>query len=384
MIENLLNFWRNRYRPQWSQKPVPIPAPVDDNQYIASSANAGVYDRETGAYDKYLFSEQEIAQMPYEAAVDSHLELMSTRLEQRFGRFLTRTRREQIKAEKQLERAKQRLGEIEAAKGQLDSQLATQASILAGDESGKEGLIWRGEMPVLVGTGAARLKIYSRYFLFSFVALVDAFIIWSSFISINIRAFEALALTVPALAAQVIFPHFIGIRFRLIVRGMHKKVSIWLEVALIAAVWLTFVVVITGVRVIYIRRLFEDDGVAWNGSYDQIFTLLNVVLITALGAWLLFSSVRENHHETEALKLKIRLRQLDRKLGASQGKLSRKAESLALANEAHVAMNKELDAAIRSSRLELGEAAKSVYRRALINEMKDPEFTKSYYQGKSS
>ncbi len=384
MIDNLLDFWRNRYRPQWSQKPVPIPSPVDDNQYIAASANAGVYDRETGAYDKYLFSEREISQMPYEAAVDSHLELMSTRLEQRFGRFLTKTKQAQIRAENLLNRANYKLHELEASKTQLDAQLATQAAILAGQESGKDGLRWLGEMPVLVGIGSALLKLYSKYFLFAFVALVDAFIIWSSFISINIRDREALALTVPALAAQVIFPHFIGIRFRLIVRGMHKKVAVWLEIFLISAVWITFVVVITGVRVIYIRQLFEEDDVAWNSNYELIFNLLNIILITALGAWLLFSSLRENPHEVEALKLKIRLRKMDRKLALTARAISRKTEALELANEAHEALTKELDVSIRSSRLELGEAAKSVYRRALINEMKDPEFTKSYYEGKMS
>jgi Tfp pilus assembly protein PilO len=124
----------------------------------------------------------------------------------------------------------------------------------------------------------------------------------------------------------------------------------------------------------------EQSGESWSLNLEVIFTLLSVILITALGAWLLFSAVRENPHEDEALKVKLRIAKFERIATRLGSRKSRFEEKLALAQEAAGALNSELQTAVEASRLELAEAAKSVYRRALINEMGDPEFTKSYYQ----
>lgn len=370
----------SRFRANALQVPTGLPAPINDNQYLAASANAGILDRATGAYDKYLFEDKEIPEMPYEAAVDNHLELMSSRLNQRFRRFISRAHQQEIRAKGRVARIILKIENSQGIKNQLEEQLARQLQILNGNSLGKHGLNWQGEEPILLGAVNKVLRLYSKYIVFVLVALVDAFIIWSSFISINIRAFEALALTVPAVAAQVVFPHIAGARLRLIVRGMHKKLSVWLEVVATLGVWLTFVYVISRVRVIYIRTLLEQSGESWNDNLDLIFTLLSVILITALGAWLLFSAVRENPHEDEALKVKARIAKFERIATRLGSRKSRFEEKLALAQEAAGALNSELQTAVEASRLELAEAAKSVYRRALINEMGDPEFTKSYYQ----
>ena len=66
----------------------PLPEGVDDNKYLAASANAAVVDKDSGAYDRHLFGEREIPAMPYEKAVDQHLELMSLRLGQKFIRHI--------------------------------------------------------------------------------------------------------------------------------------------------------------------------------------------------------------------------------------------------------------------------------------------------------
>jgi hypothetical protein len=378
-----LKAFFSRFRSNTLQIPTGLPAPINDNQYLAASANAGMLDRATGAYDKYLFEDKEIPEMPYEAAVDNHLELMSSRLNQRFRRFISRAHQHEIRAKGRVERITLKIQKTHLVKEELQEQLARQVQILNGNSLGKNGLNWQGEEPILLGAVSTMVRLYSRYFVFVLVALVDAFIIWSSFISINIRAFEAMALTVPAVAAQVVFPHIAGARLRLVVRGMHKKLSVWLEVIATLAVWLTFVYVISRVRVIYIKTLLEQSGESWNDNLDLIFTLLSVILITALGAWLLFSAVRENPHEDEALKVKVRIAKFERTAVRQAKRKSRFQEKLELAQEAAGALNSELQTAVESSRLELAEAAKSVYRRALINEMGDPEFTKSYYQDES-
>jgi len=370
----------SRIRDSRSSGPISLPAPLSDNQYLAASANAGVLDRDTGAYDKYLFEDHEIPAMPYEAAVDNHLELMSSRLEQRFRRHLSRANQVRIRAQGQLHRVSISLAGYDSARAQLSEQLSTQKQILEGAKQGKNGVYWIGEEPILLSKTGTLIRLYTRYLVFLLVALVDAFIIWSSFVSINIRAFEALALTVPAVAAQVVFPHIAGTRFRLLTRGLHRRVSIWLEVLFILTVWLTFVYVISVVRVIYIRTLLEQSGAPWTNELNTIFLLLSGILITALGVWVMFSAIRENPHEEEALKLKARIQKFEGKLTRQARKQARAQEKLQLAEESFAALDAEFDTAIRSSRLELAEAAKSVYRRALINEMADPDFTKSYYQ----
>ena len=94
-------------------------------------------------------------------------------------------------------------------------------------------------------------------------------------------------------------------------------------------------------------------------------------------------SIRENPHETAALRAKIKLSALDRRVLRSNRRFTKAAERFESAQESANALSEELQQAVESSRLELAEAAKSVYRRALINEMADPEFTKSYFADSS-
>lgn len=362
-----------------SKTPTKLPSQVNDNQYLAASANAAVLDRQTGAYDKYLFEDKEIPEMPFESAVDSHLELMSHRLSQRFKRHISKANLSRIRAQAQMD--KQKLGEThaESSRDLIREQLAHQIKILNGEASGKHGLIWIGEEPNLINPISSSLKLASRYLVFILIGIVDIYIIWRSFINLGISAIEAGFLTAPAVAAQLVFPHLAGQRLALMVRGMARRISVWVELAALLGVWGTFVYVIAAVRVQFVIQLILDNGNVAGQNEQDILLLLNLVLLTALGGWLIFLSVRENPHEVSVLRAKIKLYGLDKKVLRANRRFARALERHESASESARALVEELNEAVDSSRVELAEAAKAIYRRALINEMADPEFTRSYY-----
>ena len=363
--------------------PTKLPSQVNDNQYLAASANAAVLDRETGAYDKYLFEDKEIPQMPFEAAVDSHLELMAHRLGQRFKRHISKANLQRIRARSRMESERLRQTHSLASRSLVQKQLEHQEKILRGSAPGRQGLNWVGEVPDLLNVATASLRLSSRYIVFVLIGIVDVYIIWRSFQNLGIAAIEAGFLTAPAVAAQLVFPHLAGVRLSLMVRGMNKKVSIWVELIILLGIWLTFVYVIAAVRVQFVMELIRDSGNVAGPNEEQILLALNLILLTALGGWLIFLSIRENPHETSALRAKIKLSTLDKRVLRSNRRFTRAAEKFESAEESANALSEELQQAVESSRLELAEAAKSVYRRALINEMADPEFTKSYFSGSS-
>lgn len=362
-----------------SKTPTKLPSQVNDNQYLAASANAAVLDRQTGAYDKYLFEDKEIPEMPFESAVDSHLELMSHRLSQRFKRHISKANLSRIRAQAQMD--KQKLGEThaESSRELIREQLAHQIKILNGEASGKYGLTWIGEEPNLISPISASLKLASRYLVFILIGIVDIYIIWRSFQNLGIAAVEAGFLTAPAVAAQLVFPHLAGQRLALMVRGMAKRISVWVELVVLLGVWGTFVYVIAAVRVQFVMQLIRDSGNVAGQNEQQILLFLNLVLLTALGGWLIFLSVRENPHEVSVLRAKIKLYGLDKKVLRANRRFARALERHESASESARALVEELNEAVDSSRVELAEAAKAIYRRALINEMADPEFTRSYY-----
>ena len=99
----------------------------------------------------------------------------------------------------------------------------------------------------------------------------------------------------------------------------------------------------------------------------------------ALGGWLLFLALRENDHELRALRLKMTIHSTDLASIRFEKKVSRLDLRVSIAQETINAFLEEQENALTASRRSLGEAAKAVYRRALINQEGDPEFTSSYF-----
>jgi len=378
VIQTLLKRLGSFFR-KGSEVPA-LPDPLNDNQYLASSANAAVADKSSGAYDKFLFSEQEVTQMPYEQAVDSHLALVSTRLDQRFSREVTQKRNVLIKAATAHDRASDKLNRNQGLLTMANEQLDDHIEVLSGKSTGKHGLFWPGKKPDMYSTLNARIRLSNRYTIFILIGLVDIYIIWSSIRNLGIPAIEAAFLTAPAVAAQLAFPHLSGTRLSRIIRGETKKVSLIIEVLILLGIWGTFVYVMAVVRVRFITDLIANETGTVDPSYATTLLLLNLVLLTALGGWLVFIAMRENPHEIEALAVQIKISQSQRRLDRSSRAKSRAQSKQDIAQNNLDSLVSEMDKAIKASRDELGSTAKAIYRRALVNQVSDAEFTAAYLQ----
>jgi hypothetical protein len=362
-----------------SSEPMKLPGVISDNQYLASSANAALVDRASGAYDKYLFAEREIPEMPYETAVDEHLDLMGIRLQQRFRRTIGRAQIGVIRGKALRARSSLSLSYLTDRKESLDRDLSNNKSILNGQQLGKSGVYWPGSYPDFTNLVGAWSRILFRYLAFLVVGVVDIFIVYRSIASLGIQFTEAAWLTAPAVAAQLIFPHLIGTRLALLFRGAPKKLFIAVELFFMLSVWLGFVGVISIIRTQFIIGEIATAGLV--SVSPGILTLLAVVLLVALGGWLIFQAVRDNPHEADALRLQIKDHRLGLRIIRTSKRLEKAEERLLIHTRNLENLNEEVEDAVLASRSNLGQAAKAIYRRTLVNETADPDFTSQYLRG---
>ena len=361
----------------------PLPEGVDDNKYLAASANAAVVDKDSGAYDRHLFGEREIPAMPYEKAVDQHLELMSLRLGQKFIRHISRARKTLINATAKRDRLNLKQGLYASKVEKFRLQLAEQRSILDGSKTGAHGLFWPGHASDFLGRASAVIKLITKPAIFVLVGFVDLAIIFLSFQNLAFSVTESIALTIPAVGAQLAFPHLAGGRIRLLMRlgqgANRRRWSYAIEATVMLGIWLLFVYTIASIRLKYILDSANIEGIALSPTDIVVFFLISVVLIVTLGGWLFFLSVRENEHEVSALRLNLSLHKMDLATLRLEKRVSKLDQRASIANESLNAFLEEQENALKASRFSLGEAAKAVYRRALINQEGDPEFTSSYF-----
>lgn len=363
---------------QSNQDVISIPEPVDDNQYLAASAQAAIADKTSGAYDQYMFSDSELRQMPYETAVDTHLQLVSTRLKQRYGRALTAKRNQVATRTYSVERMNLRKELVDNRLRSSQIQVDAHRVVLAGEDEGKHGLTWIGHEPDFLGPMNARFKLIAHALIFLVIGIVDIYVIWSSFRSMKIPGLEAGFLTAPAVAAQLAFPHLAGTRLAKIIRGSTKKLWLWIEVFTLLGIWGVFVYVMSVIRVRFIVEKIQSSSGVIDASYPGIFLLLNLVLLTALGGWLIFIAIRENPHEKSILANKLELHQLANKKSRIERRLSKLETKLDISKNNLATLEEELEDSISASRLDLSKAAKAVYRRALVNQLGSVDFTSAY------
>ena len=359
-----------------------LPDNVDDNMYLAAASKAAETDKASGAYDQFLFSEDLLQQMPFEDSVDDHLSLIQVRLRDRGRREVLLHQKALLEAKANLSKIENDMGSLEARLDEQKSNLANQSEILSGTKPGKAGLFWQGSPPEFTSKAEARLKLALPIALFAIVGLVDLGIIINSFTKIpGFKFLEAIIFTAPAVGVQLVFPHFIGSRINFIMRGHSKKFANVVEAVVLAILWLTFVLVMTEIRMNFIKvNAATEEPLSL--TLELFLYIGNALMLVGLGMWLLLNAARENHHEVEHLRINLAMHKLREKLANRQ---TRRAATLAEIPTLELSLKVSEDSyadAVEASRLELADAAKSVYRRALINQMGAVEFTSAYMQEK--
>ncbi len=351
---------------------------VDDNELLAASATAADQDRMSGAYDEFLFSENGLEQMPYERAVDDRLSLVQVRLLDRGRRAALQQRHALLKAEAEIIDAAQEHKAIEDDIAARENELEEQREILKGDKPGKHGLIWKGTPPEQTSLFNGALRLAMPYLIFVIVGGVDLGIIYNSFLKIHgFKMVEAIIFTLPTVGVQLVFPHFIGSRISLMMHKHPRKIVNAIEAIVLFVVWIGFALVLTSLRMNYFQAL---DRHMPSFLHDSL-TFGNFFMLIGLGTWLLLSAARHNPHETIYSRLlfaleKSRKRELRSKMRLAQAQ----SQIPAIQASLDVAEAGFTDA-VNSAREELANAAKSTYRRALVNQIGNVEFSAAYLTG---
>lgn len=369
-----LAFWR-KDEPQIMGATLPVlPATVDDNMYLAAASEAAFKDKNSGAYDEYLFVENGLTKMPFEVALESHLALVSNRLKSQYVREVSKPNIELIELKGHVESINKQIAHAEHFEKVLTDKLEVQTAILAGEQPGRHDLDWKGSIPDTSTAGAIRSKKWVNFLTYVFVALADIGIIILSLMKLRFGLVEAIIFTIPAVGIQIAFPHFAGDRLNLIMHKSKHKIVNAIEILLLVGGWLAFCYAITQIRMNFVRLKVRNMG----DNLELAITIAMFLMLIGLGTWILFRAARRNPHESNYMNISLDLIKQEKRLLKLR---TRRDHYLARIPALEAGISSSTEAyteAIETAGDELVDAAKSVYRRALINQIGTPTFTASY------
>lgn len=356
---------------------------IDDNLYLASAAKAAEIDFKSGAYDKFLFSEDGLRRMPYEVAIESHLALINQRLADAGRRQSLRREAAVLDLETKISKAEAKLARNDKQIENIESQIVYEESILSGLTQGIDNADWRDPKPQLASRLSVFMRIAAPIITLIVASLVDLAIIQASLDSIpGFKFVEAWMFTAPAVAMQVVFPHLIGLRLGRILRNAEGKLAKAVELSILLILWLAFAFGLTQLRMNFIVTQASNGGDGdITPELGRWLLTSSLLMLVALGGWLIFAASRHNPHESNFLKLNFALmnrKSAEIKLGAKVADYSNEIAALKQAEKTAIqAFEDAREAALN----QLKQAALDIYRRALINHVGDSEFTSAYALG---
>lgn len=374
-------FWRRRLRKQGKQILLNLPAlpeDIDDNIFIALAAQAAEQDKKSGAYDEFMFSEDGYAAMPYEVSVDEFLALQIERTPERQGRAELPHKLKIEHFKSWVEHRQRLVDEAEAELSAVGGLVEEEKQILEGEKRGHDGGDWTGIAPEVTSKSRHVSRRLIGWLIFVLVAGIDFGVVLFSLMQITPTFREALLFAFPAVGVQILFPHLVG---KAIAAFQRKKERAVKEIVVAIGVGLSWILYIVGMTMLRMnlleffykkrnKKMMPDD--IYYGAF-----ILTVFILVGLGLWVMIRAMSDNPHEDKFSRLKFVQLSKKRKLRRALRKLAQ-AQSL-VANEekalAEVSAQWENRAAKYSV---LGESAKSTYRRAIVNQEGNPDFTTTY------
>ncbi len=356
---------------------------IDDNLYLASAAKAAEIDFKSGAYDKFLFSEDGLRRMPYEVAIESHLALINQRLADAGRRQSLRREAAVLDLETKISKAEAKLARNDKQIENIESQIVYEESILSGLTQGIDNADWRDPKPQLASRLSVFMRIAAPLITLIVASAVDLAIIQASLNSIpGFDFIEAWMFTAPAVAMQVVFPHLIGLRLGRILRNAEGKLAKAVELSILLILWLAFAFGLTQLRMNFIVSQAANGGDGdITPELGRWLLTSSLLMLVALGGWLIFAASRHNPHESNFLKLNFALmtrKNAEIKLGAKVADYTNEIAALKQAEQTAIqAFEDAREAALN----QLKQAALDIYRRALVNHVGDSDFTSAYVLG---
>ena len=353
---------------------------INDNLYLASAAKAAEVDFQSGAYDKFLFSEDGLYRMPYEVAIESHLTLINQRLADAGRRQTLRREAAVLDLETKIARAEAKLRRNSELISNIESQISYEESILDGVVEGVDKADWRDPKPQLASRWSVFVRLAAPILTLIIASAVDLAIIQASLDSIpGFKFVEAWMFTAPAVAMQVVFPHLIGIRLGRIARAAEGRLGKAVELTLLLALWLAFAFGLTNLRMNFIATKAANGGDGdITPELSRWLLTSSLLMLIALGGWLIFSASRHNPHEANFLKLHFSLMNRKKAEIRLSSKVADYANEIAALKHAELTVAKAFEDAREAALNQLKNAALDIYRRSLINQVGDSEFTSAY------
>ena len=355
-----------------------LPADIDDNVFIALGTQAAEADKNSKAYDEFLFSEEGYEQMPYEDSVQEILTLQQARTPERRGRAELPLRMVIEYIEKLIEVRKRNVSDAEAERDAIKQQLIDESEILTGSQKGEDGGFWEGASPDTTSRMKHITGVLKEWGIFAIVALADAIVVFLSLRTITENEDEAKFLAAPAIGVQILFPHLVG---RAIADARSKNWRSWKDWIIAGTVlgaWAGYVYGMTILRFnLMVDLYYERYSKVMPADIKNAVFVFSLVILVGLGLWILIRSLNSNPHRGRYSRLLFVYFNKVRALRRAEARLQKTEADLEASRKQLEVISDQWDGRAASYQ-QVGESAKAVYRRALVNQQGAPEFTTQY------
>jgi hypothetical protein len=374
-------FWRTRIKRRARKILISLPdlpSDIDDNVFIALGTQAAEADKTSKAYDEFLFSEEGYEQMPYEDGVDEVLNLQRQRTAERKGRATLPIRMRIEYIEKLIEAQKREVIDAQAEKAAIEADLKAEYEILTGSKKGEDGGFWEGVAPDTTSRTKHIVGRIKEWGVFAIVAVADAFVVFLSLRVITNNEDEALKLSLPAIGVQILFPHLVGKAISDARSKDAKRVKDWMIAGLVSLAWAGYVAGMTILRTNLINDFyFQRYQKPIPGLLSFAVFVFSILILVGLGAWVLIRAMNANPHQGKYSRLKFVYFNKQRALRSAEADQAKSEADLEAELKVLAEVEQQWDRRAESYD-KVSEASKSVYRRALVNQVGTPEFTTEY------
>lgn len=374
-------FWRsrlNRRARKIIQTLPDLPADIDDNVFIALGTQAAEADKASKAYDEFLFSEEGYEQMPYEDGVDEVLTLQEQRNTERKGRATLPIRMRIEYLEKLIKDRKRAVSEAQVSKDAIAAEIDKEREILTGSTKGEDGGGWEGVSPDTTSRAKHIVERIKELGVFAIVAGADYFVVFQSLRAITNNEDEARWLSFPAVGVQIVFPHLIGraiadSRSKTERRGKDRAVAI-----IVLLAWAAYIFAMAVLRTDLIADFyFKRYSKPLEGNLSLAISFFSVLILVGLGLWVLIKAMNGNPHKSRFSRLKYVYFNKQRALSKAEAAQGKAEADLEAELKVLAEITEQWDKRAKSYE-QVSEAAKSVYRRALVNHLGTPDFTTQF------
>jgi hypothetical protein len=280
--------------------------------------------------------------------------------------------------EKLIEVHKRNVADAEEERDAIKQQIAEESEILTGSKKGEDGGFWEGVAPDTTSRWKHIVGVLREWATLILVAAADALVVFLSLRTITSNQDEALMLSAPAIGVQILFPHLVGKAFADARSKNARSIKDWAIAGLVLLAWGGYVYGMTVLRFnlmmdFYVKRYnkpMPDD-------IQRAVFIFSLLILIGLGLWILIRSMNSNPHKSRYSRLLFVYFNKLRALRLAQARLQKTEADLESLHKqlASVGDHWDLRAA---SYPQVGESAKSVYRRALVNQQGTPIFTTEY------